>query len=148
MNRTLLISQLEAVTDSVKNNVTNLANAAALLYHTLEDVSWAGFYLAEGDRLLLGPFQGKPACVMIPCGKGVCGAAFASGETVVVPDVHKFEGHIACDAESNSEIVVPLFKDDAVFGVMDIDSVSLSRFGESDRELLEAFARALEERLI
>ena len=148
MDHSLLISQLDALTDGVANNVTNLANAAALLFNTLEDVNWAGFYLAEGDELLLGPFQGKPACVRIPRGKGVCGTAFAAGETVVVPDVHKFDGHIACDAESNSEIVVPLFKNGIFFGVMDIDSKSLSRFDERDRETLEAFAKALEARLI
>ena len=148
MDHSLLISQLDTLTDGVANNVTNLANAAALLFNTLEDVNWAGFYLADGDELLLGPFQGKPACVRIPRGKGVCGTTFAAGETVVVPDVHKFDGHIACDAESNSEIVVPLFKGGKVFGVMDIDSASLSRFDERDREALEAFAKALEARLI
>ena len=143
-----LISQLGAVTDGVENNISNLANAAALLYRGLEDVSWAGFYIADGDTLTLGPFQGKIACTCIAKGRGVCGTAFESGETVVVPNVHEFEGHIACDAESNSEIVVPLFKDGEVFAVMDIDSTSLGRFGEGDREGLERFARLLESRLI
>lgn len=148
MDYSLLISQLDAVTDGVGNNISNLANAAALLYRGLEDVSWAGFYIACGDTLVLGPFQGKIACTSIEKGRGVCGAAFESGETVVVPNVHEFEGHIACDAESNSEIVVPLFKGGEVFGVMDIDSTSLGRFGERDREGLERFARLLESRLI
>ena len=147
MDYALLISQLEAITDCVDNNITNLANAAALLYNGLDDVNWAGFYLAEGGALLLGPFQGKPACVRIPRGKGVCGAAFESGKTLVVPNVHKFEGHIACDADSNSEIVVPLFNNGVVYGVMDIDSASLGRFTDSDREGLERFAKALEARL-
>lgn len=148
MNYSLLISQLDAVTDGVENNISNLANAAALLYRGLEDVSWAGFYIAEGDSLALGPFQGKIACTRIAKGRGVCGAAFESGDTVAVPNVHDFEGHIACDAESNSEIVVPLFKDGKVFGVMDIDSTSLGRFGDREREELERFARVLESRLI
>ena len=147
MDYALLISQLEAITDCVDNNITNLANAAALLYNGLADVNWAGFYLAEGGALLLGPFQGKPACVRIPRGKGVCGAAFESGKTLVVPNVHRFEGHIACDADSNSEIVVPLFNNGGVYGVMDIDSASLGRFTDSDREGLERFAKALEARL-
>lgn len=148
MDYRLLISQLDALTDGVENNVTNLANAAALLYNALDDVSWAGFYLAEGAALTLGPFQGKPACTRIGRGKGVCGTAFENGATVVVPDVHEFAGHIACDAESNSEIVVPLFKNGAVFAVMDLDSTSLRRFGEADREGLEGFARMLEVKLV
>ena len=148
MDYSLLISQLDAVTDGVENNISNLANAASLLYRGLEDVSWAGFYIADGDTLELGPFQGKIACTAIAKGRGVCGAAFESGETVVVPNVHEFEGHIACDAESNSEIVVPLFKGGEVFGVMDIDSTSLARFGDCDVEGLERFARLLESRLI
>ncbi|MBQ6552051.1 MAG: GAF domain-containing protein [Clostridia bacterium] len=148
MDYSLLISQLEAVTDGVDNNVTNLANAAALLYNSLEDVSWAGFYIADGDALMLGPFQGKAACVRIPRGRGVCGAAFKRGETVVVPNVHEFVGHIACDAASNSEIVIPLFKGGSVYGVLDIDSASLERFSDGDREGLERFTKALEARLV
>ena len=148
MDYALLISQLEAVTDGVDNNVTNLANAAALLYNSLEDVSWAGFYIADGGALMLGPFQGKPACVKIPRGRGVCGAAFERGETIVVPNVHEFEGHIACDAASNSEIVIPFFKGGSVYGVLDIDSASLDRFSDVDREGLERFAKTLEARLV
>ncbi|MBR5941866.1 MAG: GAF domain-containing protein [Clostridia bacterium] len=148
MDYSQLVSQLDAVTDGVENNISNLANAAALLYRGLEDVSWAGFYIADGDTLALCPFQGKIACTSIAKGRGVCGAAFETGKTVVVPNVHEFEGHIACDAESNSEIVVPLFKGGEVFGVMDIDSTSYARFDDCDREGLERFARLLESRLI
>jgi len=140
----LLTEQLRALTDGVENTVTNLANAAALLYHSLDNINWAGFYLLDGDRLLLGPFQGKPACTVIPVGKGVCGTAAAEGRTQLVADVHAFPGHIACDSASNSEIVVPLFKDGAVAGVLDIDSPVLSRFTEADREGLEAFAALLQ----
>ena len=144
MDYRLLTEQLRALTDGVENTVTNLANAAALLYHSLDNINWAGFYLLDGDRLLLGPFQGKPACTVIPVGKGVCGTAAAEGRTQLVADVHAFPGHIACDSASNSEIVVPLFKDGAVAGVLDIDSPVLSRFTEADREGLEAFAALLQ----
>ncbi len=140
----VLCAQLTALTEGVENRVTNLANAAALLYFSLPDVNWAGFYLANGETLELGPFAGKPACVKIPFGKGVCGTAAASGKTVTVPDVHLFPGHIACDADSNSEIVVPLLCGGALFGVMDIDSPLTGRFTEEDRAGLEAFAHTLE----
>ena len=121
-----------------------LANASALLYDTLEDINWAGFYLAKENVLWLGPFQGKPACVRIPFGRGVCGTAAATGETQLVPDVHAFKGHIACDCASNAEIVVPLFVNGVLFGVLDIDSPTLGRFTAEDQIGLEAFARALE----
>ena len=125
--------------------IADLANASALLWENLEDVNWAGFYLLEGQTLVLGPFQGKPACIEIPLGRGVCGTAAASGKTQLVPNVHEFEGHIACDGASNSEIVIPLFKNGKVIGVLDIDSPSFSRFDESDREGLEEFARIIED---
>jgi GAF domain-containing protein len=125
--------------------IADLANASALLWENLEDVNWAGFYLLEGETLVLGPFQGKPACIEIPLGRGVCGTAAASGKTQLVPNVHEFEGHIACDGASNSEIVIPLFKNGQVVGVLDIDSPSFSRFDESDREGLEEFARIIED---
>ena len=141
--------QLSALIEGAPHPLANLANAAALLYTSLPDVSWAGFYLAEeneGHKLLvLGPFQGKPACIEIPWGRGVCGTAAAEKMTQLVPDVHAFPGHIACDAASRSEIVVPLF--DAagqVAGVMDLDSTSFGRFADEDRRGLEAFARILE----
>ena len=135
-----LCVQLSALTDGVPYPIANYANAAALLWQTLPDINWAGFYLREGDALILGPFQGKPACIRIPWGRGVCGTAAAEGRTVVVDDVHAFPGHIACDSASRSEIVVPLYKDGEVMGVLDIDSPVLSCFSEDDRQGLEAFA--------
>lgn len=124
-------------------DISLLSNAAALLWEQLERLNWCGFYLANGDELVLGPFQGKTACIRIAKGRGVCGTAFERAETVLVPDVHRFPGHIACDAASNSEIVVPLIKDGAVIAVLDIDSPDLNRFDEEDREGLEAFAKVL-----
>ena len=114
-----------------------------MLFGGLDRLNWAGFYLARGDTLVLGPFQGKPACVRIPWGRGVCGTAAARGETLVVPDVHEFPGHIACDAASRSEIVVPLRRGGAVVGVLDLDSPEPARFGDRERELLEQVARML-----
>ena len=143
----LLCRQLDALTEGVTERISNLANAASLLYHTLKEINWAGFYLLRGDVLALGPFIGMPACVRIPPGKGVCGASFERQETLVVPDVHEFPGHIACDAASRSEIVVPLCVDGAPYGVLDIDSPVPDRFSEADRQGLEAFARALERAL-
>ena len=143
----LLLQQAKALTEDVPYPAANLANLSALLYETLEGINWAGFYLAEDGVLALGPFQGKPACVKIPWGKGVCGAAAARNKTQLVPDVHAFPGHIACDSASRSEIVVPLRKDGKVVGVLDIDSPLPARFTEDDRVGLERFA-ALAERLI
>ena len=145
----LLCEKLEALVGGVPHKIANLANAAALLYESLEGINWAGFYLLEGDTLILGPFMGKPACIEIPMGRGVCGASAASGKTQLVPNVHEFPGHIACDSASNSEIVVPLFKEGKVIGVLDIDSSHYSRFDECDRVGLEEFAKIsdlLEER--
>ena len=145
---TELCSKLRALTEGVPHPIANLANAAALLYDTLDRVNWAGFYLLEGeDLLVLGPFQGKPACIEIPLGRGVCGTAAARGETILVENVHTFPGHIACDAASNAEIVIPLYRDGALFGVLDIDSPELGRFTADDRAGLEAFARILEDAL-
>ncbi len=143
----LLCRQLAALTDGVTEQVSDLANAASVLYHALDNVNWAGFYLLRGDTLVLGPFMGRPACVRIPLGKGVCGTAAVRRDTVVVPDVHRFPGHIACDAASRSEIVVPLTVDGDLYGVLDIDSPIPERFSESDRAGLEAFARTLERAL-
>jgi GAF domain-containing protein len=114
--------------------VANAANMSSLLYHSLPDVSWAGFYLLRGTELVLGPFQGKPACVRIPLGKGVCGVAASQCETIIVPNVHEFPGHIACDSASNSEIVVPLFDGERVLGVLDLDSTTIGRFDDQDAE--------------
>jgi len=140
----LLLCKLQALTDGVPYPTANLANASALLFDALADINWAGFYLLQNDRLVLGPFQGKPACIVIPLGKGVCGTAAAEDCTLLVPDVHCFPGHIACDSASNSEIVVPLRKNGAVIGVLDIDSPSLSRFSPKDRTGLEQFAAIVE----
>jgi GAF domain-containing protein len=140
----LLNSQLQSLTQGIPHKTANLANASALLYNTLENINWAGFYLRQDDMLILGPFQGKPACIEIPMGRGVCGSAAAENKTLLVPDVHKFPGHIACDCASNSEIVVPLRKDGIVIGVLDIDSPQLGRFSEEDRLGLENFARIIE----
>ena len=144
MNYELLLSQAQALMDPALPEVSNLANCAALLFYGLEDVSWAGFYLARGETLFLGPFQGKTACVRIPFDRGVCGAAARTRETQLVPDVHAFPGHIACDSASRSEIVIPLVRTDgSLFGVLDLDSTSLSRFTAADREGLEALGRLL-----
>ena len=140
----LMNKQLLSLTEGVEDGISNLANASALLYQTLADLNWAGFYLYKNGVLLLGPFQGKTACTKIPMGKGVCGTAAEKGETLVVPDVHAFPGHIACDGASNSEIVIPLYVGGRLFGVLDIDSPLLDRFSEADREGLELFARTLE----
>ena len=141
---TLLNERLRALIGGVPHPIANLANAAALLRETLPDINWAGFYLAEGELLVLGPFQGKPACIEIPWGRGVCGTAAAEDRTQLVPDVHLFPGHIACDGASESEIVVPLRRDGRVVGVLDIDSPRKGRFTETDRAGLEAFARIVE----
>jgi L-methionine (R)-S-oxide reductase len=132
--------QLQELLGNETDFVANAANTSALLAQALPDVNWVGFYLAQGEELVLGPFQGKPACVRIPFGKGVCGKAAETGETVIVPDVSKFSGHIACDPASRSEIVVPLLNWNRTLGVLDIDSASLNRFDEDDREGLESIA--------
>ncbi|MGD0654614.1 MAG: GAF domain-containing protein [Thermoguttaceae bacterium] len=135
-----LTDQLRALLADESDMIANAANTAALIYHTLPDINWAGFYFLRGDELVLGPFQGKPACVRIQVGKGVCGTAAAERKTLVVPDVQKFPGHIACDSASNSEIVVPLIKDNKLLGVLDIDSPTLSRFDEEDQKGLDRLA--------
>lgn len=140
----LLCRQLTALTEEVPHTISNLSNAAALLWQELPRINWAGFYLMEQDALILGPFQGKPACVRIPLGKGVCGTAAAENATQLVPDVHAFPSHIACDCASRSEIVVPIRKNGAVWGVLDIDSPYESRFTEYDRLGLEKFVQVLE----
>lgn len=139
--------QLYELIHEVPHRTANLANAAALLYNALDAVNWAGFYLLEGDTLVLGPFQGKPACIEIRVGRGVCGTAAAQDRTQLVADVHQFPGHIACDGASNAEIVVPLHAGGQVVGVLDIDSPCAGRFTEEDRAGLEDFARILETEL-
>lgn len=139
----LVIKQLAALVHDEPNRIANLANASALLGQFLKDINWVGFYLFEEGELVLGPFQGLPACVRIPLGKGVCGTSAARQETIVVEDVHAFPGHIACDAASASEIVVPILKDGHLIGVLDIDSPRKGRFDETDRMYLESFVQQL-----
>ena len=142
-----LNARLSSLIKGVPHPTANLANAAALLYHTLDGLNWAGFYLLEGDTLVLGPFQGKPACIEIPLGRGVCGAAAAQGRTQLVRDGGQFPGHIACDSASNAEIVVPIRMGGKIVGVLDIDSPYIGRFTEEDQAGLEAFAGVLETEL-
>jgi len=138
-----LRESLAALLAGEANFIANTANMAALIYHGLPDLNWAGFYFAEGAELVLGPFQGKPACIRIPIGTGVCGAAAARVETIIVPDVHQFPGHIACDPASRSELVVPMIEAGAVIGVLDLDSPLPARFDNFDRvgceQLVELF---------
>jgi len=143
-NYTDLNLQLEALTQGVPYRTANLANAAALLYHGLDDLNWAGFYLMEGGKLVLGPFQGKAACIEIPVGRGVCGTAVAEGKSQRVEDVHRFPGHIACDSASNSELVIPIWEKGSVVGVLDLDSPVVGRFTQEDQTGLEEFVRVLE----
>ena len=144
VNYKTLCAQLAALTEDVPHEVANLANASALIWQTLPDINWAGFYKMENGILVLGPFQGKPACIEIPVGRGVCGTAVAENATQLVYDVHKFPGHIACDGASNSEIVVPIHVDGRIWGVLDIDSPTVGRFTEADKEGLEAAVLVLE----
>ncbi len=139
----LLKEQLTALMDGCTSPISSMANCAALLWEALPDINWAGFYLLKGDTLLLGPFQGKIACTTIRLGRGVCGTAAIQRTAQLVPDVHQFPGHIACDSASNAEIVLPLIFDDTLYGVMDIDSPSLNRFDEEDLQELEALCQVL-----
>jgi GAF domain-containing protein len=135
-----LAVQASAMLEGEKDPVANAANMASLIWHMLPDLNWAGFYFLKGRELVVGPFQGKPACVRIALGKGVCGTAAASGTTVIVPNVHEFAGHIFCDSASNSEIVVPLLHGSRLLGVLDLDSPKLARFDEADAAGLELLA--------
>src|SRR5690606_36360651 len=139
----LLIKQLHALSEDEKDQIALLANAASLLNQFLDEVNWVGFYLWKDEELVLGPFQGLPACVRIPYGRGVCGTAIKEKKTQLVPNVHEFPGHIACDARSRSEIVIPMIKDDNIIGVLDIDSPKLERFDEVDQKYLERFVDIL-----
>jgi L-methionine (R)-S-oxide reductase len=136
-----LVQQAEGLLSVSSNRISNAANLSALLYQEMDDVSWVGFYFPDDESLTVGPFQGKPACVRIEMGKGVCGAAAVSGKTTRVADVDKFAGHIVCDEGARSELVVPLFKNAELLGVLDLDSTSLDRFSEKDEAGLEAVAR-------
>lgn len=141
----LLAEQLRSFAEDEPHYIPVLSNASALIFESLEDLNWAGFYLMKGGSLMLGPFQGKVACIRIAVGRGVCGTAVAEDKTQLVKNVHEFPGHIACDSASNSEIVVPIHKDGKVWGVLDIDSPSLERFSEEDKAGLELFVKTLEE---
>lgn len=140
-----MTAEIGALLDAQGWLITNLANTAAVIYERMEGINWAGFYLLREGELQLGPFQGKAACLRIPLGRGVCGTAAEQGKTQVVADVHAFPGHIACDAASNSEIVVPIFSGGQVVAVLDIDSPQRNRFGQQERRALEQVVRLLEE---
>ena len=144
VNYESLAAQLAALTDGIAYEIANLSNASALLWETLPDINWAGFYKMADGALVLYPFQGKPACIRIPVGRGVCGTAVAEDRTQLVYDVHQFPGHIACDCASNSEIVVPIHVRGEIWGVLDIDSPSIGRFTEEDKAGLEKFVTILE----
>lgn len=145
VNYDQLNAQLAALTDGIPYEVANLANASALLWQELPEINWAGFYKMTDGALVLGPFQGKPACIRIGVGRGVCGTAVAEDKVQLVYNVHDFPGHIACDCASNSEIVVPIHVKGEIWGVLDIDSPLIGRFTEADQAGLEAFVRVLEQ---
>ncbi len=138
-----LAAQLSSLLAGERDLIANAANFSSLIFHSLPDLNWAGFYFEKYGELVLGPFQGRPACVRIKIGQGVCGAGAAKCKTVIVPNVHEFPGHIACDSASNSEIVVPLMKDARLIGVLDLDSPSPARFDEEDARGLEELVRVL-----
>ena len=142
-----LAAQLAALTEGIPYEIANLSNASALLWENLPDINWAGFYKMEHDALVLYPFQGKPACIRIPVGRGVCGTAVAEDQVQLVYDVHQFPGHIACDCASNSEIVLPIHVKGEIWGVLDIDSPTIGRFTEADQLGLEKFVAVLEKTL-
>jgi L-methionine (R)-S-oxide reductase len=137
-----LVLQAEALFEGVRDPIANAANLSALIWQGLPDLNWAGFYFLKSDALMLGPFQGRPACVRIALGKGVCGTAAATAQTMIVGDVHAFPGHIACDQASNAEVVVPLLRDGRVIGVLDLDSPQVDRFDAEDAAGLQVLARA------
>lgn len=141
MDYSLLVAQARGLLSGHRDKVSNAANLSALIYQETTGINWAGFYFLHGDLLVLGPFQGKPACVSIPLGQGVCGTAAQSGQVQRVADVHQFEGHIACDVDSRSELVIPLFKDGHLIGVLDLDSPATDRFSETDEQGMVALAR-------
>ncbi|MDR7650689.1 GAF domain-containing protein [Staphylococcus argenteus] len=147
-NYALLKKQTASLIEDEHHIIAILSNMSALLNDNLDQINWVGFYLKEQDELILGPFQGRPACVHIPIGKGVCGTAVSERRTQVVADVHQFEGHIDCDANSKSEIVIPIFKGDEIIGVLDIDAPITNRFDENDQEHLEAIVKIIERQLV
>ena len=141
----LELEQLRALLETERNPIANLANASSFLYNTMNQLNWLGFYLIDGDELILGPFQGKVACTRIRVGQGVCGNAVKLEKTMKIDDVHQFAGHIACDSASNSEVVVPLWKDNQLVGVLDVDSPYQARFSNQDVQFLEKAAKIIQE---
>lgn len=141
-----LLAQVKSILDMETDAVANMANVSAVLFNYLENLNWAGFYILKNGQLVLGPFQGKPACVRIALGRGVCGTCAKTGQTQVVKNVHEFAGHIACDSASNSEIVIPVFKGKELWGVLDIDSPVLARFDETDKLYLEKIVKLFEQK--
>lgn len=156
IDKSLTIEKLyEELTTSIKNllnindnKISNLSNLTAILKQNIEKISWVGFYLFDGERLYLGPFQGKVACSFIELGKGVCGSSALSQQTIIVPDVNKFPGHIVCDSDSKSEIVIPLVKENKLIGVLDVDSASFNSFDETDKKYLEIICKFLVEEIL
>lgn len=148
MNKQLILEQLSCLLEDENNTVAKLSNTTAFINEILEDINWVGFYFKEENELVLGPFQGKVACFRIDLDKGVCGNAFSSKSTIVVDNVHEFAGHIACDHDSQSEIVIPIFRNNEVIGVLDIDSPSTKRFDINDRDLLEAIVKIIEKKAV
>ncbi|HMN17280.1 MAG TPA: GAF domain-containing protein [Ignavibacteriaceae bacterium] len=144
----LLIKQIKSLLNKNDHLITNLANLTAALKQTFSKISWVGFYLFDGEKLFLGPFQGKVACTEIKIGSGVCGTAAQKKQTIIVSDVNKFDGHIACDVDSKSEIVVPVFKDGKLFGVLDLDSTDFDSFNETDKKYLEELSDYLSKEII
>lgn len=138
-----LLTQASGLIEGETDLIANLANVSSLLYNLMDDINWAGFYMHKDEQLVLGPFHGKPACIRIPMGKGVCGTAAQTGKTQVVNDVYAFPGHIACDGDTKSEIVVPMFQNKQLIGVLDIDSIVLEKFDEEDRVYLEQLIQML-----
>jgi L-methionine (R)-S-oxide reductase len=143
----LINAQVQALISDESDMIANMANIAAVLFNNVEQINWAGFYLFKQEQLVLGPFQGQPACVRIPMGSGVCGTSAATRETVIVDNVHEFAGHIACDVASNSEIVIPIVFNQQLIGVLDIDSAVAARFDDDDRQGLESLVRILQQTL-
>lgn len=139
----ILLLRLEGQLSSESDHMANICNSAALLFNNMEDINWSGYYFMRNGELVLGPFGGKPACSRIKIGKGVCGSAVLNKKTYIVPNVHEFEGHIPCDSASNSEIVIPIIKEDIIYGVLDIDSPIINRFDETDRKYIEKFVGKL-----
>lgn len=139
----ILLVRLEGLLSAERDSMANICNSAALLFNNMNEINWSGYYFMRNGELVLGPFGGKPACTRISVGKGVCGSAVLNRKTYLVPNVHEFEGHIACDSASNSEIVVPIIRDGIVYGVLDIDSPLLNRFDDVDQKYLEKFVEKL-----